>query len=574
LPKPPWISSKNVSYLFCDTSLHTTAVAWQLLNQIPGTLPATEVVKINLTTPSGAYIFPESFQPTFTYAVFGEEEIILGYKALKISLNFRAHDLKPTVSIKYGEKKDAINEQMAENQDVEGKLRKFLPESMSGHCARKQRGMLTLATGAFATGADDEESGNGEANGDSASWTPPGQLLHTYRASNKKYQIWTSPLNNPRTFDIIKNILILIPFFIEGGTTGFLDEPDWSIERWKVFLLYEVSGSDNYTLAGFSTSYRAWVFPTTSVLQTISSSAASPDETTDLPPSSPRYTATDRFSEITPHSVFDLASRERISQFIILPPYQHSSHGSYLYNAMTSVFRHDKWVFEITVEEPNEDFDALRDHCDMAYLNSLPQLLNTKSSFAALTLPDQIPLSAFNDDAPVPTDKITPQDDLERIRNHAKIAPRQFMRLLEIHLLSTLPPRNRSTSRITRKYSSADPQDRRYYFWRLLVKERIFMKNRDQLLQIDEAERVGKVEETLGGVQEEYTERIDGFTRRMARGLGDIVEAFESGGGQANGGASLSAAAGLARRKRKVVEDDEDDDDDEVASTTSKRAKA
>lgn len=61
--------------------------------------------------------------------MFGEDEVIPGYKDLKISISFEANDLKPSATIKYSQKFPAINEQMTELQDVEGMLRKFMPES-------------------------------------------------------------------------------------------------------------------------------------------------------------------------------------------------------------------------------------------------------------------------------------------------------------------------------------------------------------------------------------------------------------------------------------------------------------
>jgi histone acetyltransferase 1 len=419
----------------------------------------------------------------------------------------------------------------------------------------------------------------------SASWKPPGRMLHSYKSFGNSFQIWESPLMNPETRSILTNMRIFIPFFIEGGTVDFLDEPDWAIERWKVFLLYEVSGSD-YTLAGFSTSYRAWVFPTTDILKTMQSQSTS----SELPPSSHHnetgISAGSQFADMEKRSPMDVPSRERISQFVILPPYQGQAHGTWLYLAMTSLFRRDVWCFEITVEEPNEEFDALRDFCDMAYLYSLPKLSGIDTSFKDLRFSSTpIPRSSFDPENFIPTDELLPLPTLSLIRYHAKIAPRQFHRLLEIHLLSTIPPRHRETSRITRKFLSADQNDKNYYFWRLLVKERVFMKNRDQLLQIDENERIQKVEDTLGGLQEEYKERIDQFGRRMRKGLADVVgvvmaekEGQANGGADAgvgnNGSASGRAGASGKRGKRKVIsDDDEDDEEDEETVKSAKRPK-
>jgi histone acetyltransferase 1 len=415
-----------------------------------------------------------------------------------------------------------------------------------------------------------DTSTNGADSNGSGTWKPPGERLHSYKTFGNDFEIWESPLTDPRSKEILTNMRIFIPFFIEGGTVGMLDDPDWATSRWKVFLVYQVSGT-SYTLAGFSTSYRAWVFPTTDILKTMQSQSS----TSQLPPSShpndTGITSTSQFSEIEDRSPKDVPSRERISQFVILPPFQGQSHGTWLYIAMTSLFRRDQWAFEITVEEPNEEFDALRDYCDMAYLYSLPQLPGTETSFKDLRLPDKVSRSDFDPDNFVPTDKLLPLQTLSQIRHHAKIAPRQFHRVLEIHLLSTIPPRHRETSRITRKSLSADPNDRHYYFWRLIVKERVFMKNRDQLLQIDEDERVGKVEDTLGGLQEEYKERIEKFERRMRKGLADVIDML-AGEQPSNGGAAPSSG-GAKRNKRKVVDDEDDDDEEEEPVKGTKRPK-
>lgn len=45
-----------------------------------------------------------TFQPEFTYPIFGEEETIFGYKGLSIRLRFSAHDLRSNVHISYDEK--------------------------------------------------------------------------------------------------------------------------------------------------------------------------------------------------------------------------------------------------------------------------------------------------------------------------------------------------------------------------------------------------------------------------------------------------------------------------------------
>ena len=69
-------------------------------------------------------------------------------------------------------------------------------------------------------------------------WTPPGELISTYQNNGKTFEIWRQGLDDPAMQEIITNIQIFTPFFIEGGTYIDDDEPEWSRQRWTVFLLY------------------------------------------------------------------------------------------------------------------------------------------------------------------------------------------------------------------------------------------------------------------------------------------------------------------------------------------------
>lgn len=174
-------------------------------------IKADEAVEINLTR-NGKHLLPEPFQPTHTYAVFGDDELIPGYKDLHINLSFRANDLRPTASIKFKGKMPPVNEDMESLMDLEGRLRQFLPES------------------AFASDERQKEELN-------KTWAPPGRMLHTYTSEKKTFEIWQSTLSDKRAKEILSNMSIFIPFFIDGGTVDFLNEPEWALERWKVFFL-------------------------------------------------------------------------------------------------------------------------------------------------------------------------------------------------------------------------------------------------------------------------------------------------------------------------------------------------
>jgi histone acetyltransferase 1 len=71
----------------------------------------------------------ESFSPKFTYAIFGEEERIFGYKGLKINIQFNACDMRPNASVTSVKKFQTVSE--VEAFDVVGTLKEFLPGGLS-----------------------------------------------------------------------------------------------------------------------------------------------------------------------------------------------------------------------------------------------------------------------------------------------------------------------------------------------------------------------------------------------------------------------------------------------------------
>lgn len=324
-----------------------------------------------------------------------------------------------------------------------------------------------------------------------------------------------------------------------------LNDEEWTQARWRVFFLYEASPShslslliplhsyekltrpahekaSSYSIVGYSTSYRFLTY--------VPPAQKPPLQTFTLPPLTPIHPAS-------------LPSRARISQFVILPPHQHHSHGSHLFNAITRTFLADGTVSEITVEDPNEAFDDLRDYCDYGRLRA-------NNTFAQITLNTAPPATKPR---VVPTAHLLNVALLDELRRKNKLAPRQFDRLVELHLLSRIPPHKRQAGvvRLTQRGKTKDDDDRAYYYWRLLVKQRVYRKNRDLLMQLDRTERIEKVEQTVGEVAGDY--------ERLLRGL--------------EGGQGSASATGLGRRKRKVVLDDEDEDDGDEAGegSTAKR---
>lgn len=70
------------------------------------------------------------------------------------------------------------------------------------------------------------------------------------------------------------------------------------------------------------------------------------------------------FGSAYPFLLFPEGVRLRISQFFIIPPRQHRGLGRLLYKAILRRASQDETVREITVEDPNDAFAALRLACD------------------------------------------------------------------------------------------------------------------------------------------------------------------------------------------------------------------
>lgn len=484
---------------------------------------SNEALTIQLVRGDGS--ISVSAHPEFTYAIFGDEEAIFGYQDLDITLSFRAHDLEPKFDVKYSKKFEEQGGVRA--SDITLGLSQFMPES-------------TFDGQPF------------EA--PQADFKPPGEKIREYTRAGRVFEIWCASLADPLAKQMLENMQILAPLYIDGGSVLELEQ-DWTTERWKLFLVYEVdqkAGPKNspYALAGYGTSYRSFTFPErekAAQSDIFSPSSQSIDDFLSAPDG--QSTLLGNIADF--ESPLDLPSRERLSQFLILPPYQAAGHGHELYNAMYKHLTSPKNVREFTVEDPNDAFDDLRDRCDLIHLRAnVPE-------FAALRINTDVPTEKLGRDSLIPVDVIVPLEVRDRISRDAKIMPRQFDRLVEMHTLSFIPQANRSRSRITRKEKTINADDRAYFFWRLYVKQRLYVFNRDQLAQVEHEERVEKLEAALDSVLEKYDE------------LMEAVEAREKANQEDE---QTPSSTKTPKRKRKIVEEDDEDDDEEPGAEQESNA--
>jgi len=400
----------------------------------------------------------QSFRPAHAYSIFGDDEQIFGYQGLEVNLTFNANDMRPNLQVKWRKQFEPTGE--TEATDVVAVLKDYLPEV--AFQKKKEFDDVIRKT--------------------RADWTPPGQLATSFTRDDTTYEVWKGSLADPAVKQLVKRIQIFVPLLIEGGTYIPTDEPD--SDRWTIFFLYEkkpVSGEpdrNSYIFNGYSTVYRFFLYqmPT--------------------PPASPSQgSLTSGLEDLAlDKENFDLAQlpcRTRISQFIILPPFQGKGLGPKFYNIIFQEYIHHPQTVEITVEDPNEAFDDMRDIADLHFLRKQPD-------FNALHIDTSIVIPGKNGVAP---SNVVDRAAADAVRGKAKIAPRQFARVLEMHLMSKLADSVRPCIEPDTKHAKPSKlQEHEYRLWQLMVKQRVYRHNKDALGELEIPERITKLNETVASV--------------------------------------------------------------------------
>ncbi|KAI6709164.1 hypothetical protein JHW43_008301, partial [Diplocarpon mali] len=435
-----------------------------------GSTESNDALQISLVFPDvGAAKKVHSFHPKMSYSIFGDEERIFGYKGLKIHLRYSASDMRPNILVSYDKKFKAVGETKA--TDVKELLEPYLPKL------------------AFDKGSVFDKIIHDPISKD---WKPPGELWKSIPSENKTIEIWKGNLADMAVKQMLKRIQILVPLFIEGGSIIELEDPDWTLERWTVFFLYQKSASAKdlspYMFMGYSTVYRYFL----------------------LQPSQAKLA--DFTLPLDCISFSSMPCRSRISQFVVLPPFQGAGYGSRLYNSIFDFYLAEPETIEITVEDPNYAFDDMRDLNDLARLRALSEFQTIKINTTVTPKSQGV----------VPND-IVDEAALTKVRRSVKIAPRQFLRVVEMHLLSHIPASKRN-SVLDPETSSSAPEDasslHEYELWALWVKKRLWKHNRELLMQMEKPERLEKLDEVLDGVLSDYARLLDTYEAREQKALG------------------------------------------------------
>ncbi|XP_069839019.1 histone acetyltransferase type B catalytic subunit isoform X2 [Dendropsophus ebraccatus] len=268
-----------------------------------------EVIKLKLVR------FPEdiddegtTFSPEFSHQIFGDDEVAFGYKGLQILLYYSAGSLTTMFRVNYTSKVDDKFEEV-QADDVESKIREIIPP---GFCC---------GTDDFVSLLDKE-----------VNFKPFGPIVHTYTVYNEDageeitYQIHKADLTCPGFREYHERLQTFLMWFIE--TASYIDVDD---ERWDYFLVFEKYNKDGTTLfatVGYMTVYNYYVYP---------------DKT-----------------------------RPRVSQMLILPPFQGEGHGAQLLETVHRYYISSPNILDVTAEDPSENFVRLRDFVLAKLCQNLP----------------------------------------------------------------------------------------------------------------------------------------------------------------------------------------------------------
>merc|ERR1711976_546366 len=159
-----------------------------------------------------------------------------------------------------------------------------------------------------------------------ASFTPIGEKIHEYvRVKNgekRKFIITKANLqtDGQKLLDYHQRVQIFLLWFVDAAS--YIDDED---DRWDFYFLFEEYAENRYAIAGYATCYRFFAYPN--------------------------------------------HTRPRISQILTLPPFQRMGHGRELMNIIYREYRQDT-VIDMTVEDPSENFQRVRDYLDCMLLAS------------------------------------------------------------------------------------------------------------------------------------------------------------------------------------------------------------
>lgn len=258
------------------------------------------------------------FKPEMTHQIYGDAENIFGYKGLKIDLLMTADTLESYIGHTFDNKVDPKQTDGVEADQVVDPLTKI------------------LAPNSFTFSLDDfRKSLNTDNN-----FHPMGEKVYSFSKEgkdgvNREYDVFKCDESTPTFRDYHERLQAWIMFYIDAAS--YIDIDD---DSWRFFLLFEkykVGGQQRFAMSGYTTVYEYYAYGRDVNMK-----------------------------------------RPRISQMLVLPPFQKMGLGSELLNTVYKTYWRDDKVVDITVEDPSDNFVRLRDAVDTKNCMKLPSYSREK----------------------------------------------------------------------------------------------------------------------------------------------------------------------------------------------------
>ncbi|XP_055317994.1 histone acetyltransferase type B catalytic subunit [Sitodiplosis mosellana] len=258
-----------------------------------------------------------SFHPEFAHQIFGENECIFGYKDLKIRLFYTAGPLNIYMGLKYTSRIEDIQSDGLKSDDVTGDISKLLTT-----------GCYYTNIDEFLKKLDKEES-----------FVPFGEKIFSWdieqdNNTRRTFEIYECSVKTPGFLAYHARLQTFLLWFVDAAS--YIDTTD---DQWMFFVAYEKytstsNGNTQYATVGYSTVYTYYAYP-----QNI---------------------------------------RPRISQMLVLPPFQSMGIGAQIIETIYNKFNRDDKVVDITVEDPSDDFRRVRNFVDAKLCYALPEFAPEK----------------------------------------------------------------------------------------------------------------------------------------------------------------------------------------------------
>ncbi len=259
----------------------------------------------------------QSFNPEFSHQFFGDNEQIFGYKDLKVKLYYSSARLFLYLGMSSTEK---LSKEESEGIEADNVL-KIIVEKLGGI-------RFTNNLDEFSASLSKESS-----------FKPYGELVNSFAIDEKTidsemkryFEIYRTDLSFPGFNEYHKSMQTFLLWFIDAAS--YIDEDD---DRWDFFTIYEKKYLNSKTSLsnGHSANSEPFVYVFVG------------------------------YASIYRYFAYPEKIRPRISQFLILPPFQKRGLGVRLLQTIYDVFQNDNNITDVTVEDPSENFTRLRDFVD------------------------------------------------------------------------------------------------------------------------------------------------------------------------------------------------------------------